>query len=487
MAGVGRATGGWLRQVRGLFGFGTVGGLSDGQLLDAFVSRRGDDSEAAFEELMHRHGPMVLAHLPQGAPRPAGRRGCVPGDVPGAGPSGRGDPAARLGRELALRRLATGRRPGPAPRARRRAGEQHVAEQTPEAYRPAEGREEPEALIEEIDRLPERLRTVVVLCYLEGMTYDAAAQRLGLSEGSIRGRLARARDQLRRRLTRRGVTLPAALLAAGTLAEGQARAAALISLPASARRLDDPRGDGLPGRRGRRDSGAGRAPFHGPGPSPIGRAGPPGRPGQRPDRLAGRSRRETIRRPEQPEPAGAAARPAASPDAERPADGPCAITGRVSVEGTGEPVPGARLEAFLGSYSGNPIIDASRDFSRTVRTGADGRYRVDLPAGYASILLFELPPGYYPADQKRRSSDLILSRDAPIARNDYTVRRGHAWRFDIRRDDGGPLVGCECYFFWRQPRGPRGVLRPIGPIRQGDRHHASGRPEAHRQCGGPPR
>ena len=60
MVGVGRATGGWLRQVRGLFGFGTVGGLSDGQLLDAFVSRRGDDSEAAFEELMHRHGSMVL-------------------------------------------------------------------------------------------------------------------------------------------------------------------------------------------------------------------------------------------------------------------------------------------------------------------------------------------------------------------------------------------------------------------------------------------
>ena len=61
MAGVGRATGGWLRQVRGLFGLGTVGGWSDGQLLDAFVSRRGGDgSEAAFEELMHRHGPMVL-------------------------------------------------------------------------------------------------------------------------------------------------------------------------------------------------------------------------------------------------------------------------------------------------------------------------------------------------------------------------------------------------------------------------------------------
>ena len=74
---------------------------------------------------------------------------------------------------------------------------------------------------------------MVVLCYLEGLTYDAAAQRLGLSEDSIRGRLARAGDRLRRRLTGRGMTLPAALLAAGTIAEGHARAAVSMPLPAS--------------------------------------------------------------------------------------------------------------------------------------------------------------------------------------------------------------------------------------------------------------
>ena len=55
----------------------------------------------------------------------------------------------------------------------------------------------------------------IVLCYLQGLTYDAAADRLGLSAIAIRGRLARAREQLRRRLIRRGVTVPAALLAAG--------------------------------------------------------------------------------------------------------------------------------------------------------------------------------------------------------------------------------------------------------------------------------
>ena len=37
----------------------------------------------------------------------------------------------------------------------------------------------------------------MVLCYLEEMSYEAAAQRLGVTEGAIRGRLAKARDLLR--------------------------------------------------------------------------------------------------------------------------------------------------------------------------------------------------------------------------------------------------------------------------------------------------
>jgi hypothetical protein len=54
------ASGGWGRQVRRPFCLGTVGGLQDGALLDRFVCRRDEDSEAAFEELIHRHGAMVL-------------------------------------------------------------------------------------------------------------------------------------------------------------------------------------------------------------------------------------------------------------------------------------------------------------------------------------------------------------------------------------------------------------------------------------------
>src|SRR5262249_15317781 len=60
MVDMGGASGGLFRQVHRLFCLGTVGGLTDGQLLDRFVTGTGEDSEAPFEELMHRHGPMVL-------------------------------------------------------------------------------------------------------------------------------------------------------------------------------------------------------------------------------------------------------------------------------------------------------------------------------------------------------------------------------------------------------------------------------------------
>ena len=63
---------------------------------------------------------------------------------------------------------------------------------------------------EEIGRLPEKYRAAVVLCYLEGMTHEMAAEHLGWPVGSVHSRLAWARDRLRERLTRRGIA-PAAL------------------------------------------------------------------------------------------------------------------------------------------------------------------------------------------------------------------------------------------------------------------------------------
>src|SRR5580693_1993459 len=48
------------RQVHRLFNFGTFGTMPDAELLDRFIPRHDDAAEAAFEELVIRHGPMVL-------------------------------------------------------------------------------------------------------------------------------------------------------------------------------------------------------------------------------------------------------------------------------------------------------------------------------------------------------------------------------------------------------------------------------------------
>ncbi len=93
-------------------------------------------------------------------------------------------------------------------------------------------------LDEELQRLPEKQRLPLVLCYLEGLTQDEASRRLGWPRGTLKRRLEAGRDRLRIRLTRRGVTLGAGLFAAalsesvtrGTVSEALRRATVRSSM-----------------------------------------------------------------------------------------------------------------------------------------------------------------------------------------------------------------------------------------------------------------
>jgi predicted DNA-binding protein (UPF0251 family) len=80
-----------------------------------------------------------------------------------------------------------------------------------------------QALDEEIARLPQHLRTAVLLCELDGLPRKEAAARLGIPEGTLSSRLGKARKVLARRLRGRGIALSAGAL---TMLFGSARPAA---------------------------------------------------------------------------------------------------------------------------------------------------------------------------------------------------------------------------------------------------------------------
>ncbi len=89
---------------------------------------------------------------------------------------------------------------------------------------------------EELSHLPNHYRGVLVLCDLEGMTRKAAARQLGIPEGSVASRLARARTLLAKRLNQRGIILSgsvAAVLSAGSASVSASPALVLSTIKAA--------------------------------------------------------------------------------------------------------------------------------------------------------------------------------------------------------------------------------------------------------------
>ncbi len=203
------------RDFNQLFRLGAAGGATDCQLIEQFA-RQEEGADAAFEVLVERHGPMVL-RVCRGVLR----------DEHDAEDAFQTTflVLARKARTLWVKDSLASWLYGVAYRVaskaridvmRRRQHERRatVAKGPDLEAGPIVPWSDDQAIVsDEISRLPEKYRAPTVLCYLEAMSYEAAASRLGLTEDAVRGRLARARQRLRSRLRGRGVELSAMLLA----------------------------------------------------------------------------------------------------------------------------------------------------------------------------------------------------------------------------------------------------------------------------------
>jgi RNA polymerase sigma factor (sigma-70 family) len=195
---------------------------NDGQLLAAWLG----GEEAAFTELVGRHGPMVLGVC---------RR------VLGAGAGADAEDAGQAA-FVALARKARGLSSQPgvgawlhraawfaATKAVRSVRRREDHERGAARLRPAVAEESIAAATAEweqvrphldaaLEQLPEKYRRVLTACYLQGRSQAEVARDLGLPEGTVASRCKRGLERLRRRLAARGVRAGSAALGPMVLA-----------------------------------------------------------------------------------------------------------------------------------------------------------------------------------------------------------------------------------------------------------------------------
>jgi hypothetical protein len=284
-----------------------------------------------------------------------------------------------------------------------------------------------------------------VLCGLEGLSYGAAADRLAVSEATVRGRLVRARERLRQSLTRRGVRLPAGLIVAG--GAGHPQVVVPASLVHSTARIALGFVAGDPATSLARavlksmllkqlklaallvllSTGLGCWLWHA---SAMGG----GEQGKDRTRRASRS---------------GASEPPVSALKRRPDDPTLRyqIGGSMRIEGTGEPVAGVKVR-----IDPTDCYPPFRADPKEIETDATGRFALDLPAGHFRYLISGLPRGYWVPRGQPFVELLALGSEQPSIRRDCLVRKGTEWTFHVTRGTGadprpvpGYVTGVQSY------------------------------------------
>jgi RNA polymerase sigma factor (sigma-70 family) len=198
------------RHIQTLFESGSTAGLTDAELLARFLDGSSAMAGAAFTALVERHGRMVHRVCRDALGNSDDTDDAFQATflvLVGSARRVRNQDSVASWLHGVARRVAGRSR---SEKARRRRHE-HEAAMTAESRDRSEGLGPCPELHEEIARLPDRFREPIVLCYLEGLSTELAAERIGCAKGTILSRLSRARDRLRDRLKRRGITSPASL------------------------------------------------------------------------------------------------------------------------------------------------------------------------------------------------------------------------------------------------------------------------------------
>jgi len=193
-------------------------GLTDGDLLERVLSH----DDGAFEAILRRHGPMVLGVCRRVLHNEADAEDAFQATflvLVKKAASIR--PRSMLGNWLYGVAHTTALK-AKVMRTRRQANERKAAQCTSTQSGSDISKQLQELLDEELKGLPDKYRTAIVLCDLEGRTIKEAARQLGCPSGTICTRLARGRNLLSRRLARRALYLSGGMIATMITQKGTA-------------------------------------------------------------------------------------------------------------------------------------------------------------------------------------------------------------------------------------------------------------------------